>query len=75
MQIRFEGEQPGKSLEALKANGWHDRLETEGVLTKQIDRDARWQSVAKMEQEFKTVANAIRKEKGLAPALQALTPA
>jgi hypothetical protein len=73
MQVRFDGEQPNeKHLQKLKDAGWKDRTQEEGVLTKQIDKDARWQSVAKMEEEFKAVANAIRKEKGLEPALEGL---
>ena len=59
----------------LKRAGWRDRTEEEGVWTKQIDRDARWQSVAQMEQEFRSVANAIRKDKGLEPALEGMAVA
>jgi hypothetical protein len=70
MQIRFDAGQPGEEYLAMLASaGWKDRTEAEGVWTKQIDRDARWQSVAKMEQEFRDVANAIRKDRGLEPAL------
>jgi hypothetical protein len=76
MQIRFDREQPDeKHLARLKQAGWKDRTESEGVWTKQIDRDRRWQSVQDMEQEFKNVANAIRKGKGLAPALEGPSPA
>jgi hypothetical protein len=76
MQIRFEGEQPDEAVLAmLKEAGWTDRTEHEGIWTKQIHRDARWQSVQKMEQEFKAVTDAIRKAKGLGPALEAMTPA
>ena len=76
IQIRFEGEQPDEQFTAmLKDAGWKDRTESEGVWTKQIDRDARWQSVQKMEEEFKAVANAVRKSKGLEPALEGLVPA
>jgi hypothetical protein len=71
MQIRFDGEQPGeKHLARLSQTGWKDRTESEGVWTKQIDRDMRWQSVQDMEREFKAVANAIRKDKGMEPALE-----
>ena len=54
----------------LTDEGWKDRTQEEGVFTKQIDRDARWQSVAKMEQEFREVANAIRQAKGLCAVLE-----
>lgn len=73
MQIRFERGQPDeKYLEKLKAAGWTDRTQEEGVFTKQIDKNARWQSVDKMEKEFKAVANEIRKDKGLGPVLEGL---
>ena len=70
MQIRFEGEQPPEAaLAILKDTGWRDRTEAEGVFTKQIDKNARWQSVDQMEKEFKAIVNRIREEKGLEPAL------
>jgi hypothetical protein len=73
LQIRFDREQPDdKYLEMLRKAGWRDRTQEEGVWTKQIDPNARWQSVAKMEQEFKAVANAIRECKKLAPVLEGL---
>lgn len=73
LQIRFDREQPDeKYLAMLKQAGWRDRTQEEGVWTKQIDPEARWQSVAKMEQEFKEVANAIREGKKLAPVLEGL---
>jgi hypothetical protein len=76
MQIRFDGEQPDEQhLAMLKQAGWRDRSEEEGVWTKQIDPNARWQSVQQMEREFKEVANAIRLAKGMAPALEGLAPA
>jgi hypothetical protein len=59
----------------LAQAGWKDRTEAEGVWTRQIDREARWQSVRAMEQEFKAVANAIRWEKGLEPALEGMAVA
>jgi hypothetical protein len=71
MQIRFDRGQPDEQyLKILTDAGWKDRTASEGVFTKQIDRDARWQSVREMEQEFKDVANAIRKDKGLGPVLE-----
>jgi hypothetical protein len=71
MQIRFDGERPGEQYEAmLKDAGWRDRTESEGVWTKQIDREARWQTVQQMEREFRDVANAIRRDKGLEPVLE-----
>jgi hypothetical protein len=71
IQIRFDKSQPDEQyLAMLKQAGWKDRTESEGVWTKQIDPDARWQSVAQMEQEFKDVANAIREAKGMKPVLE-----
>ena len=55
--------------------GWTDRSESEGVWTKQIDPNARWQSVQKMEREFRDVANAIRRDKGMGPVLEGLAVA
>jgi hypothetical protein len=73
LQIRFEQGQPDEQfLAMLKRAGWTDRAESEGVWTKQIDPDARWQSVDRMEQEFKAIANAIREERGLEPVLERL---
>lgn len=74
MQIRFDQGQPDeRHLAMLQRAGWTDRTQSEGVWTKQIDPQARWQSVARMEQEFKAVANAIRKERGMQPVLEGLT--
>jgi hypothetical protein len=73
MQVRFDREQPDeKHLKLLRDAGWRDRTQEEGVFTKQIDRDAKWQSVARMEEEFKHVAKAIRQSKGLRPVLEEL---
>jgi hypothetical protein len=73
MQVRFDREQPDeKYLAMLRQAGWTDRTESEGVFTKQIDPNARWQSVQKMEREFRDVANAIRQGKGLGPVLEGL---
>jgi hypothetical protein len=47
----------------------------EGVWTKHIDRNACWQSVDRMGREFREVANAIRRDKGLEPAMQGLAVA
>jgi hypothetical protein len=71
MQIRFDHGQPDEQhLKMLTDMGWKDRTQSEGIFTKQIDPNARWQSVAKMEEEFKAVANAIRKDRGLGPVLE-----
>ena len=71
MQIKFEHGQPDEQyLKMLTDKGWKDRTQSEGIFTKQIDPDARWQSVAKMEEEFKHVANEIRKARGLGPAIE-----
>jgi len=75
MQIRFDEQPDEKYLTMLKEAGWRDRTEEEGVWTKQIDKDAVWQSVQAMEREFKDIANAIRKDKGLEPVLQELSVA
>lgn len=71
MQIKFNHGQPDEQyLKMLTDMGWRDRTESEGIFTKQIDQNARWQSVAKMEEEFKQVANAIRKDRGLGQVLE-----
>ena len=73
MQVRFDREQPDEHyVKMLTDAGWKDRTQSEGIFTKQIDPNARWQSVAKMEEEFKAVANAIREAKGLGPVLEGL---
>jgi hypothetical protein len=71
MQIRFDhGQLDEQYLKMLTDAGWKDRTESEGVFTKQIDQDARWQSVRKMEDEFREVANRIREDRKLAPVLE-----
>lgn len=76
MQIRFDGQQPDEPHRLmLKQAGWRDRTEEEGIWTKQIDREHRWQSVKQMEEEFRSVANAIRKDRGLEPAFEGLAVA
>jgi hypothetical protein len=71
MQVRFDQGQPDeRHLAMLKRAGWTDRTENEGVWTKQIDPEARWQSVARMEQEFKAIANAIRTDRGMEPVME-----
>jgi hypothetical protein len=71
MQIRFDGAQPDEQYPAMLVKaGWKDRTQEEGVWTKQIDRNARWQSVQQMEREFQEVANSIRRDKGLGPVLE-----
>ena len=75
MQIAFEQKPDEKYLRLLEEAGWIDRTQKEGVWTKQIDKDARWQSVQAMEREFKEIANTIRKDKGLEPVLQELSVA
>ena len=71
MQVRFDHGRPDEQyLKMLTDAGWTDRTQSEGIFTKQIDPNARWQSVEKMEQEFKRVANKIREAKGLGPALE-----
>jgi len=75
MQIPFEQQPDQKYLAMLTQAGWRDRTEEEGVWTKQIDKDAVWQSVDRMEREFKEVANAIRMDKGLEPMMQGMSAA
>jgi hypothetical protein len=73
LQVRFDHGQPDeKFLKMLTDAGWRDRTQEEGVFTKQIDRDAKWQAVARMEEEFKHVANEIRQSRGLGPVLKEL---
>jgi hypothetical protein len=75
MQIQFERQPDEKYLVMLKQAGWTDRTESEGIWTKQIAPEARWQSVDQMEREFKEVANAIRKDQGLEPVMSELSVA
>jgi hypothetical protein len=71
MQIRVDGEQlEDKYVKMIEDLGWKNRTRTEGIFTKQIDHDARWQSVRKMEDEFREVANKIRADRNLAPTLE-----
>ena len=42
------------------------------IASRPLAANARWQSVAKMEEEFKHVANEIRKARGLGPQMQEL---
>ena len=73
IQIRFDQGQPDERFMAmLKRTGWTDRTESEGVWTKQINPDERWQSVDRMEKEFKAIANAIRQDRGMEPVLEKL---
>jgi hypothetical protein len=64
LQIRFDGRQPdAKYLARLHLAGWTDRMESEGIWTKQIK--GLWKPVADAERLFKEIANAIRRDKGL----------
>jgi hypothetical protein len=73
MQIRFDGAHPDDDQRAmLKRAGWIDRTERDGIWTKQIDQEARWQSVQQMEREFRDVANSIRAGNKLGPVLEGL---
>jgi hypothetical protein len=74
MQIEFEQWPDDKYLAMLKHAGWTDRTESEGIWTKQVPQGA-WKPVADAERDFKEVANAIRKDKGLKPAMEGLAVA
>ena len=74
MQIEFEQQPDEKYLAMLKQAGWTDRTESEGIWTKQLPQ-GEWKPVADAERDFKEVANAIRKDKGLKPAMEGLAVA
>ena len=74
MQITFERQPDEKYLAMLKEAGWTDRTESEGVWTKQVGQ-GQWQPVADAERVFKDVANAIRTDKGLKPAMEGVAVA
>lgn len=79
MQISPDGELPGWARERLQADGWRDRLEDEGIYTKQLPPRAKageegqeapppaWPRVLDAERFFEKLANDIREERGMTP--------
>ena len=74
MQMEFEQKPDDKYLAMLKEAGWVDRVESEGIWTKQVGQ-GQWQPVADAERLFKEIANGIRRDKGLEPVMQGLSAA
>jgi hypothetical protein len=81
VQIKSDGEIPDWAKERLKADGWRDRVEDEGIYTKQLPPRPRpaaegqqaeqakpaWPVVIEAERFFEQLANDIRKERGMTP--------
>ena len=79
MQIKGDGELPDWAKERLKADGWRDRVEEEGIYTKQLPPRPRpdaegqdpakpaWPTVIEAERFFEQLANDIRAERGMKP--------
>ena len=75
-QVASAALSPGEIAEPLRAILRKQRnIEVLLGEVTRIDPNARWQSVQQMEREFKAVANAIRKDKGLEPVLEGLAMA
>jgi hypothetical protein len=74
MQIHFDERPDEKYLTALKAEGWTDRTQREGIWTRQVE-PGQWEPVVKAERLFKEIANGIRQDKGLEPVMQGLSAA
>jgi hypothetical protein len=82
MQIKGDGELPDWAKERLKADGWRDRVEDEGIYTKQLPPRPRpaaegqqaeqakpaWPTVIEAERFFEQLANDIRAERGMSRA-------
>ncbi len=67
MQIKFDRQPDEKYLAMLAKADWRDRTEEEGIWTRQIPKEESWKTVIDAERLFETIANAIRKDKGLEP--------
>lgn len=81
MQIKADAELPDWAKERLKADGWRDRVEDEGIYTKQLPPRPRpaaegqpaepakpaWPVVIEAERFFEQLANDLRAERGLSP--------
>jgi hypothetical protein len=79
IQIKSDGEIPDWAKERLKADGWRDRVEDEGIYTKQLPPRPRpaaegqqaeqakpaWPTVIEAERFFEQLANDIRAERGM----------
>jgi hypothetical protein len=81
VQISPDGELPDWARERLKDAGWRDRVEDEGIYTKQLPPRAKpaadgqepepakpaWPAVIEAERFFEQLANDIRAERGMPP--------
>ncbi len=79
MQISPDGELPDWARERLQADGWRDRVEDEGIYTKQLPPRAKpgeegreppppaWPKVIEAERFFEQLANDIRAERKMPP--------
>jgi hypothetical protein len=81
MQVKADSELPDWAKERLKADGWRDRVEDEGIYTKQLPPRARlaadgqpaeppkpaWPVVIEAERFFEQLANDLRAERGMPP--------
>jgi hypothetical protein len=76
LQIKADGELPPAVQERLKAEGWKDRTEDEGIWTKQLPQPgpdgqeptpSRRKMVFDAERLFEEIANQIREDRGMPP--------
>jgi hypothetical protein len=81
LQISPDGALPDWTGERLKADGWRDRVEDEGIYTKQLPPRAKsaedgrsagpaqpaWTAVIEVERFIVQLANEIRAERGMTP--------
>jgi hypothetical protein len=70
MQVRSDEPLSEKHQGMLTQAGWTDRMEKEGIWTKQLPKEQeKWRDVADAEKLFKQIANEMRADKGLGPVL------
>ena len=74
LQLHFDEKPDDKYLAVLKAEGWTDRTEREGIWTKQVEL-GQWEPVVNAERLFKEIANGIRQDRGLEPVMEGLSAA
>jgi hypothetical protein len=81
MQVQADAELPDWAKERLKADGWRDRVEAEGIYTKQLPPRPRpaaegqqaeqarpaWPAVIEAERLFEQLANDLRADKKMPP--------
>jgi hypothetical protein len=72
--LHFDEKPDDKYLALLKAEGWTDRTEREGIWTKQVEL-GQWEPVVNAERLFKEIANGIRQDRGLEPVMEGLSAA